>query len=90
MHVAGGVHRALATHQVDAVAGQDGVGLRNDGIAGDDEAVGLVVVDEVAAGYIDRPAGMARLIGTGEPTLRASDRRRKQRQQRCGGESAQQ
>jgi hypothetical protein len=45
----------LAAEQIDLVGGQDALALRNDGVAADDKGVGLVIVDEILAGDIDRP-----------------------------------
>jgi hypothetical protein len=55
MNVALGVEQALAAQQVDLIRGQDAFALRNDGVAADDKGVGLVIVDEILAGDIDRP-----------------------------------
>jgi hypothetical protein len=45
----------MAAQKLDAVGGQRRVGLVDDGVAGRNEGVGLVVVLELARTYVDRP-----------------------------------
>jgi hypothetical protein len=90
MPIAGGVHLVLPAQQMDPVGGQHRAGLSHHRITGHDKAVGLVVVNEVAAGDVDRTARMGGLVGGGKSgLLRARTMRCDQREQRRGGQPAQ-
>ena len=71
MHLVFGVENALAPLQINLVGGKDRVVLGDHRVPGDDEAVGLVIVDKGFAGNVDRTAMLMRRFKVGSKAATA-------------------
>ena len=88
MNIAGRAHLAVAPHQIDLVRGERGLGLRDNRVAGYDEAVGFVIVNKFPAGHVHRTARVLRLYICGKGALLSERGNRRQRDQWGRGEQA--